>query len=321
MNTLMDLRLKLQKRVARLQTVDHVGINLELTRFFNFFDANPTLRAIASELSLRYPQIATEVETAKSQQQHIVGLTEDEHAAIGLVVLRKVSVPDNHRLTFTDYVNHNGHFADMLNAFRERYLDPFYEYVDEHIEDRNVVLAELVRFKHLAEWFRRDRLWEQWNQNTGSGEKTLALSLYEFLYEQGIEFYIEPASASGEADLVSAQRTSNRLVADVKIFDPSSGRGSSYIKRGFHQVHSYLNDFNLPIGYLIVYRVSAKEIELQTAAAFGDEVPFVTLGDKTIFLIQVDIFPHKGSASTRPAPEREVISESDLQLDVAKDEA
>ena len=52
-----------------------------------------------------------------------------------------------------------GHFDKALDHFRDRYLDPFYEYVDEHIEERNLVLSELIRFKHVAERFRRDELW------------------------------------------------------------------------------------------------------------------------------------------------------------------
>lgn len=315
MTTLQDLRYKLQKRVQRIQTVDGNGFSLELIRFFDFFDSNPTLRASAAELSAKYPHIDDELNAAIQKGQGLEGLTEGESAAIGAAILRRVAVPDSGQVLFMNYVEPRSSFDEMLNHFRERYLDPFYEYIDEHIEDRNIVLAELVRFKHIAEWFRRDQLWTLWKSDPRFGEHGLAYAVYEFLYEQGIDFHIEPTSASGEADMVSAQNSLSALVADVKVFDPASSRGSSYIKRGFHQVHKYLHDFNQPIGYLIVFKGSEKQLEVSLSTKLTDEVPYFTLGDKTIFLVQVDIFPHEESASKRPIPEREMISEEELRIE------
>jgi hypothetical protein len=117
--------------------------------------------------------------------------------------------------------------------------------------------------------------------------------------------------------MVSAQYSQNPLVANVKIFDPASGHGSSYIKRGFHQVFNYLHDFNQPIGYLVVFKGTDKQLEVTTASSTADIVPYITLGDKTIFLLQVDIFPHEASASRRPIPEREVISEEELRAELS----
>jgi hypothetical protein len=188
MSTLQDLRYKLQKRVRRLQTVNPETLNLELIRFFDFFDSNPTLRATAAELSGQFPSIGEEFDTAIQKNIMIEGSTEGENAALGLVVLQKVAIPDDPHISFMRYVESRGTLAEMLDRFRERFLDPFYEYIDEHIEDRNIVLAELVRFKHLAEWFRREQLWDRWTRDSRTREKGLALALYEFLYEQGIDF-------------------------------------------------------------------------------------------------------------------------------------
>ena len=316
MSTLQDLRYKLQKRVQRLQIVHADGLSLELVRFFDFFDSNPTLRACAAGLSAKFPHTNEELDTALQKRQGLVGLTEGESAAIGMAVLRRLAVPDGGNMSFFNYVEPAGSSGNMLDRFRERYVDPFYEYVDEQIEDRNLVLAELIRFKHLAEWFRREQLWDRWKNDSQSGERRLAFAVYEFLYEQGIDFHIEPTSASGEVDLVSAQDSPSRLVADVKIFDPSSSRGSTYIIRGFHQVHRYLQDYNQPIGYLVVFKGTEKQLEVNVSTTIGEEVPYLTLGDKTIFIVQIDIFPHERTASKRPVPEREVISEAELRSEI-----
>jgi hypothetical protein len=316
MNTLQDLRYKLQKRVARLETVGPDGLGNELIRFFDFFDSNAMFRACAASLRASYSSIEKQIDEALTKHEMIEGVTEAESAAIGQVVLRRAAVPDNGRFSFTQYVNYTASISEMLDRFREAFVSPFYEYLDEHIEDRNIVLAELMRFKHLAEWFRAQELWDKWKRDSKTGERRLAFSVYEFLYEQGVEFHIEPASASGEADMVAAQGSTNPLVADVKIFDPDSARGASYIKRGIHQVYHYLQDFHQPIGYLLVFKGTPKLLDLQFSGGSLPDVPSVTIGDKTIFVVQVDIYPHEESASKRPIPDRETIAEAELRSEI-----
>lgn len=315
MNILQDLRYKLQKRVQRLSSARFDDIRTELVRFFEFFDGNATLKAIALELNARFPRLEDELNAAFARHEILEGATEDEQAAIGLNVLRRVAV-STEQIPFLSFVPTARGIDQSLDRFRDRYLDPFYEYVDEHIEERNLVLAELIRFKHLAEWFRRDELWSRWKSETRSGERALAFAVYEFLYEQGVDFQIEPASASGEADMVSAQHSEAPLVADVKIYDPESSRGSAYIRRGFYQVYRYLHDFNQAIGYLVVFKGSEKLLVFSGAASNAEQVPFLTINDKTIFLIQIDIFPHQEPASKRGVPEQDVISEAELAAEI-----
>jgi hypothetical protein len=45
-------------------------------------------------------------------------------------------------------------------------------------------------------------------------------------------------------------------------------------------------------------------------------VPYLTISDKTIFLIQIDIFPHEKSASKRGIPEQDVITEADVNAEI-----
>jgi hypothetical protein len=41
-----------------------------------------------------------------------------------------------------------------------------------------------------TEWFRKELLYQRWDDDTRRGENALALDLYEYLYEHGIEVYI-----------------------------------------------------------------------------------------------------------------------------------
>jgi hypothetical protein len=303
MDTLQDIRYKLQKRITRLQGLEPTIFSTELIRFWDYFDGNATLIAIANELVAKFPKISEEVD---QMQRHstIHGLTEGESAAIGYSILRKVATTEPGGLSFMEFVRFGGSLDATLQDFRQAYLEPFYEFVDEQLQDSNLILAQLIRFKHLAEWFRRKELWDVFTQESHAGERRLAFKVYEYLCEQGITFSIEPTSASGEADMIGIQDGKNPLVADVKIFDPLGSRGTGYIRKGFHQVYRYLQDFNKPVGYLVVFKVAEKNLRVEGAEG---EIPRIQVGNKTIFMVEVDIFPHQESASRRGVSEEEVV--------------
>src|SRR5260370_28259485 len=143
---------------------------------------------------------------------------------------------------------------------RELFLEPFYEYVDEHLDDNQAMLYFLRRYKHRCEWFHADRLREAVQKDTQKGERTLAFDLYENLHEQGIDFQIEPHSASGIADLVADQIGEDRVVADAKVFWPEKGKEKPYLISGFHQAYTYARDYNEPCAYLVVFKMCNKDM-------------------------------------------------------------
>ena len=57
---------------------------------------------------------------------------------------------------------------------REVFLEPFYEYVDEHIDDQQAILYFLRRYKHRCEWFHAERLRKLLQDDTQKGERALA---------------------------------------------------------------------------------------------------------------------------------------------------
>jgi hypothetical protein len=180
----------------------------------------------------------------------------------------------------------------------------------ERIDDSDVVLSELIHAKHLIEWFRRDYFYEIYTAQTQTGEKKLGWRLYELLFERGVEFSIEPSSISGEADMVASQSSRSPLVADIKVFDPAKGKDRGYIRRGLRQIHIYTHDHNIPIGYGVIFVPTPKRLILDLPSEQG--IQRWQEGGKTIFVVQIDIFPHEKSASHRPAPETETITEAEL---------
>lgn len=310
---LQNLRYKLQKRVRRLHQADWEHFQIALRQFWVYFDSSPIFAAIAADLKSRCPEAGTAA--AKIfEGTYMVGSDEREQAAISYEVLRRYANEDDQRAENALYhcvPNRSGQIQEITDLFRSLFLDPVYEYIDEQLDDPRFVLGSLVRFKHLCEWFWRDELFQMWTADTQKGERKLALKLYEFLYQQGIDFSIEPTSVSGEADLVASQLSDEPLVADAKIFNPDKSKGARYLSQGFRQIYQYTSDYNEPVGFLIIFNTSDKQLRFALSAA-AEPLPRVVVNNKTIFFVVIDLFPHETSASKRL--QGEVVELSEQQI-------
>ena len=160
------------------------------------------------------------------------------------------------------------------------------------IDDQQAILYFLRRYKHRSEWFHADRLRQAvMDQTRRKARRSLALDLYEYLHDQGIDFHIEPQSASGIPDFVADQVGKERVIADTKLFWPERSKGKSYIISGFNQV------VHIRLRLQRAMRLSG---HLQDVPG-GVELPCpgdasrcfrLSVNNKTIFFVVVDIFEH-----------------------------
>jgi hypothetical protein len=256
MNTdyIQNIRYKLQKRVRRLNSLEHETFHYSLKQFWGFLNDHPIFTGIFQDLERRYAGTQQDAEKIVNELQGVVCDSEQENAALSYFII-KICVESDKQDTELNIGRAYGigsGLSEELEKFKDYFLEPFYEYIDEQLDDQRAILTLLKRYKHKCEWFQRGHLFDLWKQDTQRGEKNLALHLYEYLHDQGLKFMIEPSSASGKADLISAQKDEEPLIADAKIFDPKSSKGKSYIKKGFHQIYQYTLDYNEPFGYLRV---------------------------------------------------------------------
>ncbi|MCZ7543663.1 MAG: hypothetical protein M5R40_09065 [Anaerolineae bacterium] len=187
-------------------------------------------------------------------------------------------------------------YDDAAEIAREVFLEPFYEYVDEQLDDRRAMLALLMRYKHRSEWFFRERLLELSKVDRRGERNACARSLLVSL-RSGIEFVIEPSSITGEIDLIAGQNTPDPLLVDAKIFD-GDGRAKSYIRKGFAQIYTYTQQYNEPFGVLVIYKTT--ERDLRFSLRLSQDIPLVVHNHKTIFLFTIDIYPYEKPVSQRP---------------------
>ncbi len=305
---LQHLRFGLQKRVRRLNSCGHLLFHSALVQFWNYVQAQPHLAGLLAKLDAEAPGHADDLQTLTKRGDAIpVFATEAESAAFTFrVVQHCASIPVDGRsapeVTIGRYIVRSNKLDESLDAFRETYLEPFYELLDESLDNQAAVLSLLLKYKRRSEWFERAQLLSL----STDGERALAKHMYAYLLDQGLNFHIEPQSASGEADLVSPD-----LVLDAKVFD-GDRRGVSYIRSGVHQLLTYARDFHQPVGYLVIFRTCADDLQFNFERA-DSLVPFVHLAGRTLYLMVIDICAHATSASKRGALRTYEIQESELR--------
>jgi hypothetical protein len=317
---LQALRHKLQKRVYRLNSSDHQIFHATLKQFWGFIRENSLLLGIMEQLeSLATAQVIEKVEKILSDDhlsyaEDITFDCERDNATACYLVIKKC-VESTKNIIETEVANkysQENQLDKLLEVFKDIFLEPFYEYLDESLDDRGAILALLKKYKHRCEWFHKEKLYHEWESNTKGGEKHLALDLYEYLFDQGIDLAIEPRSLpSGEPDLVSSQIGENRLVVDAKIFNKDKGK--QYIIHGFRQIYNYVMDYNQPVGYLIIFKTCEEDLKLSLQET-ASHIPFHVHNHKTIFFLTIDLFPYEASASKRGILRSIEISSSDLIL-------
>lgn len=316
MSTLIiqNLRDKLQSRFRRLSSVQMYIFSATSRQFLYFLESNNILKSIMTELLLQYPN-----HDDFNRVCGRVGKTDSESAVIGYRIVEWLS-RDNGTPTIQKIASlastyeWAGNSFDYYDNARKLFLDPFYEFLDEKLETQKATLSLLLRYQHRSEWFYRNHLYKLYKDETDNktrqAEKLLALDLYAYLFEQGLEFTIEPSSIDGEIDLIEDQKPDDRLLADAKIFDNKS-RGKSYIREGFNQIFTYTKQYNEPFGYLIIYNVSNKHLCFALEAT-SQHTPYITYSHKTVFFIVIDIHQHTKPVSQRGKFESVEITEQDL---------
>ena len=323
------IRYKLQKRVRRLNSADHQHFPMLLRVFFQFFDNSPILSGVRDELLARvFEQSVPATVDRILKGESLFGSSEAESAAMGYHLLKKIAEEPDHRLIINVACHYraSGKAHECLEKIRDVFLEPFYEYIDEHLDDQQAILYFLRRYKHRCEWFHSERLRQAVRDDTPKGEKTLAFDLYEYLHDQGIDFHIEPHSTSGIPDFVADQVGKDRVIADTKLFWPERSKGKSYIISGFNQAYIYACDYNEPCAYLVIYKMCHEGLNFllpSTQASF----PSLTVNNKTLFFIVVDIFEYGTSASKRgpmksvDITELELVQRVEMRADLPKIDA
>lgn len=296
---IQQIRYKLQKRLKRLNTADFNTFHWTLLQTWGFLQEHDVIQGILEDLERRFANCEQSAARIMAGEA-MVGDSESENNAICYWVIKKCaqSTEVNVELQLAVRICRPDKYDEGIEWFRQNYVEPLFDYIDEQIDDKRMTLSLLKKYKHRCEWFRGAELLAKCTTDTRRGEKLLAYDLYEYLHDQGIAFHIEPESVAGRVDLISAQSGRDRLLADAKIFNPDGGQTVSYLAKGFRQIYDYAKTYNEPFGYLVIFKTCEQELCIQTPQQ-EQAMPFMTHNNKTIFLVVIDLFQYGASASKR----------------------
>lgn len=314
-NYLQQQRFLLQKKVKRLNSCDFKLFHSLFVQFWGYLRSHALYAGVLSKLAAEAPPYTTEVAATSKGEVHLWD-TEQEAVHFNFRLLEYCAAQPLGKGHGPE-VMMGRHFAEgtklneMLEGFRDAYLEPFYEYLDEALDGRAAVLSLLLKYKRYVEWFERDEVRALVSKG---GERDVAKHMYAYLFDQGLEFHIEPQSISGEADLVAPE-----LVLDAKLFDGDSSRhGKRYVLSGVNQLLTYMRDYLQQVGYLIVYRTCAEDLQFSFTRS-DMLVPFVVIDGRIIYFLVVDVCEYGGSASKRGPLKAHVVEEEELRT-VIKDQ-
>jgi hypothetical protein len=308
-----QLRYELQVKKDGLFRVDAQALVDELKLFFDFLNQHPLLKGLLAELQTNMPNFDEWYKRMSEGRRIFWPSNEKERVRLCLAFLRHcLDSGDEHDPP--NIALNTGWMGTSLSGgahfFLEQFFMPFYEYLDQRIEEYSSVLYVLEKFKLRTHWFERKYLLDLYNEDTSRGEAALDKFLRRFLFDNGIEYpFSTPASSSGRADIVASLHTSDPVIVEVKVFDGES-RGRSHIRQGFRQVHDYMTDYSKDVGYLVIFNVCNKDLQFNLINQ--EKPPRVHLNAKTVFIVVVDIYHDITPASERPQLEIYEIKEDEL---------
>lgn len=325
---LQRTRYLLRSRFRRVQTSPTAMLVNSCAQLINWLSSHPVLSHSAEVLSqftdentaliaktldeapgaLKAPQGGYDPGRYSSQ-------TNLSHASVCFHIVRGISLlGDMNERTqeflfrnFAEFFNGDNHIKidDAVKLLKDIAVDGLFEYLDNHFDQRNAIYSILLKYKQRSEWFRSNRLRDhaEVGLEGKKGEPALAIDVQEYVLDQGVEFFIEPASGSGETDLLLRYPEGGYFVIDAKYI-PSGADNSAIIKKlsdGFHQVARYCNDFNEPNGYMVVFSCSKKRIRLDLKNSDG--FPYINIGGCLIYYLEIRIAEEPSASKSGKAEE------------------
>jgi hypothetical protein len=294
-------RVKLQERKNACLRADYLSAEQYTAQFLSFINSDPVIRAVTAEVSVigkaKFLDINEQIDCA----HHRLDLPRDrvECAAFHLRLLDRLADP-NPQMAIPDFEfifgGGSNSRQDMFNDFFEQVLQPLCSYIDERIDDGDLLLYMLCRYQRECAWFENEKLVDlAEHAESRKLEETLDSHLRAWLYREGIDYpFSTPRSPSGRADIVVWQGE-EPLAIEVKVFD-GKDRDCGHVKQGLWQAHRYATDYSKPFGYLVVFNTSGDILSFEGNVAVNGP-PCVHVGDRNVFAVTVDASPRSAPAS------------------------
>jgi len=275
-------------------TADTVLSNLKI--FFEFLNGDLLLRSILDELKKDLPDAEPLITGIKTKRRVILPSSYLAKVKTCLSILQYIIEKSEEPWRLMSSVSASRNVDAMTQEALKEIFVPVCKYIDEKTVSIDSFHYLLVRFKLKSEWFEKDDLFNLYSRDTTKGESILDNALRAYLFDQGIDFpFSKPSSPSGEVDILPVIEQ-KPIPLEIKVFD-GDGRSRSYIRQGFKQAFSYAKDYGEPSAYLVIFNVS--QYDLMFKLSSSDTPQRLVIGDKTIYVFVINLYPHDKPASKR----------------------
>jgi hypothetical protein len=254
--------------------------------------------ALVGELSI-VGQKFSDINSLVSGRGLVLPDNHTECAAVHLRLLETLADHDpNKTIPHFNFIFGKGsnRYQDMYEDFFEQVLVPFCSFIDERIDDGDLLLYMLCRYQRECVWFEAKALADL-AQTTDSRklEDVLDKHLRSWLFREGIDYpFSKPSGPSGEADVVVWQGE-EPLPLEVKVFD-GGDRDLGHVSQGLWQAHRYAQDYNKPFGYLMTFNTSGHLLAFENNVATSGP-PCVVVSGMNVFAVTVNLIAGRPSAS------------------------
>lgn len=299
---------RLEDLYQNFKNVAFEDINHEFPRLFKELRNVSVFNSILSELKTKYPISLEEMNKWNEnmwnvRQNQIYGnYSQDKYVSL--------------LLHWCDYLLDNNYFYDRTslneltlsglegeksnkkkqNYFKECIIGKIIAYIKRKLKDVHYSLYLLNRYKMRSEVFKKDELNEIYRNNSKESETVLQDDLRLFLYEQGVGYPFSCAELKiGKTDVYAQVSPDDYMLTEVKIFDAGRKYGINRLNDGFSQLVQYVNELQIPIGYLIVFN-------------FDDSLPVVVtetednvivLDDKIYHIVFINLYNAESASKHR----------------------
>lgn len=311
LNSLSEI---IKNKINRIEIINKRVFLFNILTFWKFINENFITKEIIQDVLADFPEIDQEVNKIIERKKFPFNKEQKEVIAIACKMIDNLS-----KQTVIDqdnYISLIGLSIDSPKDYKETcriVFDSLFKHVGYYIIDKIdadlLLLIIAKRFKIKSEQFNKAKLNKIFDDNHSQGESNLALVFNEYLFDNGFDVYSEPKTISGRIDFVIIDNQGRKVLSDAKIFD-GNGRSKSYIINGVSQVLTHIKEDNLDIGLLLIYEISNKSLQFNLPRR--NNIPYVTIDNKLIFIIIIDIFRYDKTASKRGKQEFIQINESDL---------
>jgi len=292
MNFNKNTKEKLSEWRNRFYASNNENINNNYRFFIDKILSNGLLSEILSNASKKHLLSKEELEIYKKayfEEEEVVYLNEEHAASIIFQVIVDFYKNNTPALNLLFIWGVGGSFDENFRKVKQNFIEPIINYLFDELEESNIVLYLLEKYKARTEWFLHKNLLAKYNVSENNFEQIFDDDLRLYLFDQGIEHpFSTPKSASGRADIIGLLDTSNPLIMEIKVYDSQKNYRKNRIIDGFSQAVKYANDFNKNSAYIVIFNVNNVEIQITSES---DKIfpPMISFNNKNFYFIVINL--------------------------------